>query len=180
MLDLVEASTKEESLYPPRCCRQPIPRSTFQQYMSASLANLFSEKSIEFSTLKRVYCAKPTCSRFLGPRTKGTLPHNYPCSSSDCSTRTCSRCRSEVKPHVLHTCRPDGPSKQLASLSRKTGWVQCPGCDQMVELLTGCYHMTCICKTQDQSLLACSLAACIMRLMESCAHSSMFAELPIG
>lgn len=148
MLELVEASTQEESLYPPRCCRKPIPRSSFEQYMSPVLASLFLEKSIEFSTLKRVYCAKPTCSQFLGPLTKRNPPHSYSCSSTKCSTQTCSRCRSEVKPHVLHTCHTDGGSKQVISMSRKTGWVQCPGCDQMVELMSGCYHITCICKTQ--------------------------------
>lgn len=151
MLDLVEASTREEALYPPRCCRQPIPNSSFEHYMSPALASVFAEKSIEFSTLKRVYCAKPTCSRFLGPLTKGTTPHSYACTSPECETRTCSRCREEVRPHVLHSCHPDTANSnniRRMKANKKTGWMQCPGCGQMVELMSGCYHITCICKTQ--------------------------------
>lgn len=147
LLSLVKASTADESLFPPRCCQKPIPKTTFEPFMDGTLATLFSEKTVEFATPKRVYCANSRCSRFLGPKGKG--PHHiYTCPVPGCATRTCSRCRVEVKKHVLHSCRPDIPSKQLSQLRGKAGWRQCPGCDRLVELESGCYHVVCVCKTE--------------------------------
>ncbi|CAL1709005.1 unnamed protein product [Somion occarium] len=150
--ELVQASTRDESLYPPRCCQQTIPRRLFESHLDPNLSALFSEKSIEFGTLKRVYCAKLACSRFLGPRSTSstTTPYIFVCPVKSCCTRTCSWCRQEVKGHGKHSCAQDQDQdgKQLAKLSQKAGWVSCPGCERVIELHTGCFHMTCICKTQ--------------------------------
>ncbi|KAI0070132.1 hypothetical protein K474DRAFT_1680382 [Panus rudis PR-1116 ss-1] len=152
LIDLVQASTRDESLYPPRCCQQQIPKAVFAPYMSQSLAVLFSDKSIEFDTLKRVYCAKPTCSRFLGP--KSAKAYVYMCPVVSCSTRTCGHCRAEVTHRGKHTCigdtsnSRDKETTQLFELGARAGWGNCPGCERMIELQTGCFHMTCLCKTQ--------------------------------
>ena len=115
--------------------------------MDPQLSRLFALKTQEFSTPKRVYCARVTCSRFLGPRTKPKSgpPHSYLCTETGCTTRTCSRCRCEVKKHVLHACRPDDVPRRLV---RRGCAQQCPGCDRLVELKSGCFHVTCTCKTQ--------------------------------
>lgn len=147
LLSLVKASTQDESLFPPRCCQENVPTSIFEKHMDAQLATLFALKTREFSTPKRVYCAKVTCNRFLGPRTKskGGPLHSYDCKEPGCATRTCSRCRSEVKKHVLHACRPDDVPRRLVQRGCAQ---QCPGCDRLVELKSGCFHITCACKTQ--------------------------------
>lgn len=147
LLSLIRASTQDESIFPPRCCQDTVPTSLFEKHMDSQLSRLFSLKTQEFSTPKRVYCSKVTCNRFLGPRTKsrGGPPHAYTCTESECATRTCSRCRCEVRKHVLHACRPDDVPRRLVQRGCAQ---QCPGCDRLVELKSGCFHITCVCKTQ--------------------------------
>ncbi|KAI0795416.1 hypothetical protein C8Q75DRAFT_803303 [Abortiporus biennis] len=132
LISLVEASMHDETLYPPRCCGRIIPTSLFKDRLGESRYSIFMEKGVEFNTLNRVYCSEPSCSRFLGSRRKGPLPHVYTCFIPSCSTKTCE----------------DEGNKRVHLLSQKTGWMQCPGCDQMVELRGGCFHITCVCKTQ--------------------------------
>ncbi|KAH9939864.1 hypothetical protein B0H21DRAFT_30326 [Amylocystis lapponica] len=146
LISLVEASTRDESMFPPRCCQQHIPQSTFEPYMATALATIYTEKSDEFSTLKRVYCANPSCSRFLGPRTNSIIPCALPCPS--CSATTCNRCRSRVTSGVKHKCTNSQSHREVLALANSKGWARCPTCGQMIELRSGCYHMTCVCATQ--------------------------------
>lgn len=147
LLNLVRLALRDESSFPPQCCKQAIPVGCFDQHMDLPLSTLYTRKSEEYSTLKRVYCANPRCSQFLGPQ-RAHFSNVYSCTASRCNTRTCSRCRKEVKAQGGHSCRADGTDKELLSLGKKSGWAQCPGCARMIELTAGCFHMTCRCKTQ--------------------------------
>ncbi|EPS96486.1 hypothetical protein FOMPIDRAFT_33757, partial [Fomitopsis schrenkii] len=149
LLHLVEASTHDQSLFPPRCCDHPIREKVFERYMSPALASTYREKTAEFSTVRRVYCSNLACSRFLGPRTGSNEAINYYCAV--CATRTCSGCRLGVSTSPAgqpHVCRPDCSQREVLDLARKRGWTRCPACEQMIELHSGCYHMTCVCATQ--------------------------------
>ncbi|OBZ77648.1 hypothetical protein A0H81_02478 [Grifola frondosa] len=148
LLALVEASTRDESLFPPRCCKELIPAICFEHHMSPALSLLFSEKSAEHATPRRVYCANPTCSRFLGPRSTATPARIFTCPTPACSTRTCGRCRARVESHTPHRCGHDKAHKAVLALAGRNGWARCPTCDQMIELRSGCYHMTCVCSAQ--------------------------------
>ncbi|EKM56618.1 uncharacterized protein PHACADRAFT_54743, partial [Phanerochaete carnosa HHB-10118-sp] len=106
LVSMVRTCLSSESLFPPKCCDQPIPKAAFEPLMDAALATLYAEKSMEYGTLERVYCARAACRRFLGPQAKG-IHHVYTCPAPGCGTRTCSRCKIEVKKAVLHACRPD-------------------------------------------------------------------------
>ncbi|EMD34832.1 hypothetical protein CERSUDRAFT_24434, partial [Gelatoporia subvermispora B] len=152
MLDLFESATKDESLFPPRCCRQTIPLCLVQAHMSADLLKLFREKSEEFGTLKRVYCADPACSRFLGPQQESTSwslrsPATKACPAAGCTTNTCLGCKNKVS-GPLHRCAENAQDAQVLGLGHTEGWARCPGCANMIELSLGCYHMTCRCKTE--------------------------------
>jgi len=110
------------------------------------------EKSREFSTLNRVYCASPRCSQFLGPCVKRMAwlalgQEVYKCS---CGTSTCSMCKKAHEAGVKHSCRDvtDKEMEDVLALGREEGWARCPGCRTMVELNMGCYHMTCLCKVR--------------------------------
>ena len=153
LLDLVQAATRDESLFPPTCCSHTIPSALFEAHMSPALASLFAEKTLEYATPSRVYCAKASCSRFLGARI-AQGDRSYTCGS--CGTRTCTRCRCEMKrsgsiTSKLHTCRPDTTAKLLieSRMGREAGWARCPGCERVVELHpeSGCYTVICRCKT---------------------------------
>ncbi|KZT10449.1 uncharacterized protein LAESUDRAFT_721808 [Laetiporus sulphureus 93-53] len=146
LLDLIEASIRDESLFPPRCCQQRIREQSFARYMSAELAHAFEERAIEFETVRRVYCANPSCSRFLGPCMPELGARTYACST--CATLTCNGCRARVAPRKLHICRQDSGQRQVFALASQKGWARCPACDHMIELHSGCYEMKCVCGTR--------------------------------
>ncbi|KIM77724.1 hypothetical protein PILCRDRAFT_613582 [Piloderma croceum F 1598] len=147
--DLFQSATRDESLFPPRCCRQPILFMTVRQHLTPDLIVLFTEKEKEFATLKRVYCAKPSCSQFLGPQSRSIFGNVMTCPAPGCLTRTCRSCKSKVAFGDPHSkCKVDEMDQQILALGKDAGWARCPGCAQMIELQMGCYHMTCRCKTE--------------------------------
>ncbi|PCH45043.1 hypothetical protein WOLCODRAFT_48812, partial [Wolfiporia cocos MD-104 SS10] len=148
ILDLIQAATRDESLFPPRCCRQVIPLESVIRFMSIDLIRLFHEKKKEFGTLKRVYCANPSCSRFLGEQIDGKIRHwLWPSYICDCATRTCTRCKARYSP-LSHRCSAAQQDSDVLALGQTAGWQRCPGCEQLIELHHGCFHMTCRCKTE--------------------------------
>ncbi|KIK92810.1 hypothetical protein PAXRUDRAFT_551814 [Paxillus rubicundulus Ve08.2h10] len=147
--ELFQASTRDETLYPPRCCRQNIPVAQVRPHLSQALVTEFEQKGEEFGTLKRVYCSSPTCSRFLGPVSEGFWSIKvYDCPAPACTRRTCGGCRAEYSGAMSHVCRADADAAQVLTLGRNAGWSRCPGCSQMIELNMGCFHMTCRCRTE--------------------------------
>ena len=147
--DLFQSATRDETLFPPRCCRQNIPFAWVQPHLSQALVTTFQQKQVEFSTLKRVYCSSPTCSRFLGPLSEGISRSKvYTCPAPGCERRTCAKCREQHNGDWMHACRPDADANQVLELGRASGWARCPGCSQMIELNMGCFHMTCRCRTE--------------------------------
>ncbi|KAG1727518.1 hypothetical protein EDB19DRAFT_1750159 [Suillus lakei] len=145
--DLFQSATRDESLYPPRCCRQNIPLPQVRPHLTQTVLAEFNLKAQEFGTMKRVYCAAPTCSRFLGPLHEGFLSKVFTCPSPTCTMTTCGKCRGRYE-GFTHFCTPDAETEQVLTLSRASGWARCPGCAQMIELNMGCFHMTCRCKTE--------------------------------
>jgi len=144
--NLFQAATRQESLYPPRCCCQIIPLPHVQKHLTQPLLAEFKLKAREFGTMKRVYCAAPACSRFLGPLSEVSFK-TYACPSPICTTVTCGRCRTKYEKSG-HKCTSDAETESVLTLSRASGWSRCPGCTQMIELEAGCNHIICPCKTE--------------------------------
>lgn len=88
---LVKDALKDQSLFPPRCCRIPIP---------------------------------PQVLGYVG------ICHT-------CHARTCTLCK-----RIAH----DGPcldeETEIMELAKQSGWQQCPKCHHLIELNTGCNHIT--------------------------------------
>ncbi|KAG2139232.1 hypothetical protein DEU56DRAFT_323867 [Suillus clintonianus] len=145
--DLFQSATRDESLYPPRCCRQNITLPQVRPHLTQAVLAEFELKAQEFGTMKRVYCVAPTCSRFLGPLYEGFFNKVFTCTSPTCTTTTCGKCRGRYE-GFTHSCTPDADAEQVLMLSRASGWARCPGCAQMIELNMGCFHMTCRCRTE--------------------------------
>jgi hypothetical protein len=145
--DLFQSATRDETLYPPRCCGQNIRLSQVQPHLTQALLAELELKAREFGTLNRVYCATPACSRFLGPLHEGYFKKVFKCTSPTCTTMTCGKCRGKYK-RWRHNCTPDAETERVLTLSSASGWSRCPGCANMIEHNRGCYHMTCRCKTQ--------------------------------
>ena len=147
--DLFQSATRDETLFPPRCCGQNLPFARVRPHLPRSLITTFQQKKVEFSTLKRVYCSSPTCSRFLGPVSDGVFGGRvYTCPALGCRRRTCGKCREQHSGDRTHVCRPDAGADQVLQLSHASGWARCPGCSHMIELHVGCFHTTCRCQTE--------------------------------
>lgn len=152
LMDLIETFNKDESLYPLRCCQQPIPPGEIIPLItSKKLRQTFERKSTEYSipSKERVYCCTSWCSTFLGGSAVGGAAHDdlgIGIVCFICEASTCPHCGKES--HIDSDCVPDEETEQVKTLAKQEGWQTCPGCQSIVELHHGCYHITCRCQFQ--------------------------------
>lgn len=134
--ELFRASFTDESLFPPRCCRQDVALDQVSVLLNNELISEFERKRIEFGTTNRTYCAQATCSAFIPPAAInihiGTCP--------ECSSQTCTTCK--LLAHHDMECPNDPALQALNELAQQSGWQKCPSCYRLVELDIGCNHMT--------------------------------------
>ena len=133
--NLFKSSTADETMYPPRCCRQVISLSSVQMYLSPSALQNFEKKSIEFETSDRTYCSRQTCSSFIPP--DHVTGERATCE--ECGTHTCTICKSNAHDG---DCPQDVRTQQLLETAREHGWQRCYNCRRLVELDIGCNHIT--------------------------------------
>ncbi|THY93488.1 hypothetical protein D6C93_05612 [Aureobasidium pullulans] len=138
---LFEASMTDESLYPPRCCRQRIPLDEAKLVLNAKLVRDFEQKSIELDTKDRTYCFDPHCSAFVSA---DHITDNV-AGCADCGKRTCAICK--VAAH-LGDCPRDEILQQLLQAADDQGWQRCYSCRRVVDLRFGCNHISCPCGAQ--------------------------------
>jgi len=158
LVALVESFTRDESLFPLRCCQDPIPIEAVLPALSLGLRTLFRHKHAEFSILSknRLYCSNPICSTFLGSSEYRLLISGIECPS--CHTNTCPQCKELA--HPGEECGVSASNEEFQALAKSQGWQTCPGCHVVVELNMGCYHMTCRCRTQFCYLCAARWKTC--------------------
>ncbi|EED14044.1 IBR finger domain protein [Talaromyces stipitatus ATCC 10500] len=138
--DLFKASMTDETLFPPKCCRQPIAMNFARIFLKSDLVQQFEKKKIEFETPNRTYCYNTQCSVFIPPaHINGEIA-----TCPNCGFTTCTSCKARA-----HTgdCL-DEATQQLMATARENGWQRCYSCWRMVELNYGCNHMTCRCGAQ--------------------------------
>lgn len=128
---------RDEELYPPRCCGNVIPPGVALRILNYEELRNFSERALEWTAKDRLYCAEPTCSKFIPPFAirdeHGTCP--------ECHQRTHVPCRSLAHPRV--DCPMDEPLHAILEMADAENWKRCFNCRTMVELHHGCNHMTC-------------------------------------
>ena len=89
--DLFEHSMIDESLYPPRFCKESIDLELVRRHLKPGLASTFEQKSVELNTKNRIYCSEPACNTFILPRNI----ENDIASCRECPRTTCVNCRHE-------------------------------------------------------------------------------------
>lgn len=129
-------SMRDESLFPPRCCHQPIPLAAIDVFLTAEFINHFEEKAVEFSTSDRLYCAWPTCSTFIPP----TKINGDIAICPKCEFRVCAMCKGHA--HQGRDCPKDAGLNALMSTATEEGWQRCYRCKRFIELGLGCNHIT--------------------------------------
>jgi hypothetical protein len=87
---LFSASFVDDSLFPPRCCRQHIDPDAIQEFLTADLITAYREKKLEVETLDRTYCSDPRCSIFLKP--ENITGEHATCPK--CNKATCTICKA--------------------------------------------------------------------------------------
>ena len=136
------AAVQDESLMPPRCCGQKIP--IHFPRMTLTEKQTFEEKLLEYSTVDRLYCSRPTCSTFIPPQT--IVNSIGTCPKLTCRTQTCSMCKAAS--HGNLDCPKDTATAAVLDVAKQEGWTRCYRCRVLVELVQGCYHMTCRCRAE--------------------------------
>jgi hypothetical protein len=131
-------STKDEDLYPPKCCKQPIPLALVAKHMDHDELATFQLASVEFATQRRVYCSNVACGKFIIPDNIDASIQRAMCSN--CGTETCSLCTNGY--HSGSDCPDDPAIRQTRELARSQGWQTCQACNRVVQLRSGCNHMT--------------------------------------
>lgn len=130
-----EASITDETMFPPRCCSQPIPLSEVEIKLPADLVVQFKAKKLEFETPNRIYCHEPSCSAFIPA---DSVKHNV-AHCPQCSLDTCSICK---KSSHQGECPEDPALQEILRVAAENGWQRCTKCGRILELNTGCYHMS--------------------------------------
>ncbi|KAL4902581.1 hypothetical protein BDW74DRAFT_180687 [Aspergillus multicolor] len=135
LLSLFEAFLTDETLFPPRCCRQRMDTSSTRIFLSSEFLQRYNKKKIEFSVVNRTYCYSPTCSSFIHPN---HIVDNV-ATCPECRLTTCLNCKARA-----HTgdCPNDNALQQLLTVAQENGWQRCYSCWHVVELNYGCNHMT--------------------------------------
>jgi IBR domain, a half RING-finger domain len=148
LVSLIQRASMDESSFPPRCCRQAIPRDSFIPFIAREVREIFEKASNEFSTRPRdrVYCSNATCSEFLGAGSTGSTSRRT-MACPECDRSTCSVCRGPAHPSST-ACRQDEGTGAIQSLMEENKWQRCPECHRVVELTYGCFHITCVCRAQ--------------------------------
>ena len=128
---------RDEELYPPRCCGNIIPPVIGLRLLDYQELRAFGQRSIEWATKDRLYCADPTCSKFIPPF---TIKDEHGCCP-ECGKNTHLLCRSLEHPNV--DCPLDEALQNVLAMAEAEGWKRCFNCRTMVELKHGCDHITC-------------------------------------
>ncbi|KAG6324780.1 hypothetical protein E4U44_000112 [Claviceps purpurea] len=138
---LFSAAINDESLFPPRCCQEPIPLDLIKPFLSATLLGAYEAKKLEHETPDKTYCHVRTCSAFVPP----AFVKDDVATCVKCQSKTCTMCKGET-----HTddCPADTLTADFLQVATEKGWQRCYSCRRMVGLDTGCNHITCRCKAE--------------------------------
>lgn len=133
---LFKAAMSDESLFPPRCCGQSIPLAMNQIFLPAELVREYREKELEYSTPNRTYCHRPSCSAFIPQQSiQGDIA-----VCTKCRKKTCTHCKG--KSHKKDHCPEDAATLDLLRIASENGWQRCYSCRTLVDLSTGCNHIS--------------------------------------
>jgi len=132
----------ESRTFPPRCCNT-IPTTLAAEVLDdAELENYLHESIVHDATAepekRRRNCSRSTCGQVLLP---GWIKEDVGLCLR-CDGKTCMICGGEA--HPGGDCPRDEATASLYKMAEGRRWQRCPRCGSVVELLQGCFHMTCL------------------------------------
>ena len=133
-IKMFEDSVKDESVYPPRCCRQKLELESVGEALGPQFVERFMLKDIEVASPNRTYCHVLTCSAFILPC---DITNGLGLCES-CSAATCTQCKQAAHDGDCATAS----HAAVLDLAKEQGWRSCSRCHAIVELRDGCNHIT--------------------------------------
>lgn len=133
--DLFIRATRDETLFPPRCCRKTIAVTVIASELTRVQLNAFRMAEVDFNTGDRTYCSNLACASFIPP--PDTMADKAFCAQ--CGSETCAICKGEF--HKDTDCPYDPALHGTLALAEQKNWQRCHACRQLVELAIGCNHM---------------------------------------
>jgi E3 ubiquitin-protein ligase RNF144 len=134
-VSLFRNAIADPTLFPPQCCGVPLPLDTSLPLLPGDLVKKFDLKAEELAMPNPTHCSNADCAEFIRSQEiegdVGTCPF--------CGEETCVRCKS--KSHEGF-CQSDPEVQRLIDAAKRSRWQQCTKCRNMVELSSGCFHMT--------------------------------------
>ncbi|KAL6870554.1 hypothetical protein J3F83DRAFT_736752 [Trichoderma novae-zelandiae] len=138
----ISKAIDDESIFPPRCCGQPIPIDGVNRiFIPAHLIGKYRAKELEFSSEKRTYCHVPTCSAFIPTQ----FIQDEVATCIKCRSKTCVICREASH---AGDCPKDTLTATVLRVAEDNGWKRCYRCRRVVSLSHGCNHIYCHCKAE--------------------------------
>lgn len=144
---LVSTALQSEDTFPPKCCLQEIPRRILDTSLSSPEMIEYDQKALEYAidVASRYYCGSPECAKWIDTRKANRQNGSLECPH--CKFWMCTSCRG-----AQHTANEDCPQdfglSAALEQAERAGWRRCYNCRTMVELNTGCRHITCKCKAE--------------------------------
>ena len=144
---LILTAIMTEATFPPKCCLQEIPKKTMREHLPPKALAQLDEKALEYAVAvgNRFYCVSPKCAKWIDTRiarrTNGILecPH--------CAVKLCTTCRGPQHPSN-EDCPQDYGLGPTLDQAERAGWRRCYRCRALVELTSGCRHITCKCHAE--------------------------------
>ncbi|KAG5192952.1 hypothetical protein JKP88DRAFT_272254 [Tribonema minus] len=146
---LFSTALEDTSLIPIRCCAVPVDPNLATVALTGAALARFRQLEVEASVTHKMYCPRPTCSMFINldaVMAAGQGSRQLPCPS--CGAAVCTHCRAEGHTGSCEAAAAvrEGDNEELTALVAREGWQRCGACGVLVELVAGCYHMTCRCR----------------------------------
>lgn len=144
-----EMSVKDPAHMPPKCCNDDhIPLKHVDKLFDLKFKILWNRKYQEYHTKNRIYCPTAKCGEWIKPKHihKSSLDGRKYALCPRCKIKVCTLCNN--KQHKSSECPKDPEIAKLVEQAKEQGWQRCFSCHAMVELQSGCNHMTCRCTAE--------------------------------
>eukprot|EP00934_Nitzschia_sp_Nitz4_P007557 Nitzschia sp. Nitz4//scaffold247_size31676//23943//25415//NITZ4_007932-RA/size31676-processed-gene-0.21-mRNA-1//-1//CDS//3329543961//7547//frame0 len=142
MTKMLRTALQDSSLLPLRCCEIPIDMNVAVVLLNPQELQELQVRVTEKESKNHMYC--PTCNACVNLEWMGALDS---CTlQCDCGAALCARCKT--LDHIGLTCEENkaarsGSDDLVLRISKQKGWKRCPMCRTMIELRSGCNHITC-------------------------------------
>ncbi|CAH8267520.1 unnamed protein product [Arabidopsis lyrata] len=146
---------------PSEGCKSEVKIECCAKFLDPKLVNVMIQRKKEGSigVTDKVYCPYPKCSELMVKAEVLEYTKQFFVGAEQSGARKCMKCghffctQCKVPWHYNVTCNDFSKTKgyqnagdgMLKSLAQSKRWRQCIKCNNMVELVWGCYHITCRC-----------------------------------